>query len=52
MMEDKYPRWTGKVHYWHIHDLDVIPNGGGLADVESHVRRLVDQLATGAPIVE
>jgi protein-tyrosine phosphatase len=44
MMEEKYPRWTTKVRYWHIHDLDVIPNGGGLADVESHVRRLVDQL--------
>ncbi|MGN6369279.1 MAG: low molecular weight phosphatase family protein [Phycisphaerae bacterium] len=52
MMEEKYPRWIEKVHYWHIHDLDVIPNGGGLADVESHVRRLVDQLATGAPVVE
>lgn len=47
MMEEKYPRWTGKVRYWHIHDLDVIPNGGGLADVESHVRKLVDQLAAG-----
>jgi protein-tyrosine phosphatase len=47
MMEEKYPHWVGKVRYWHIHDLDVVPNGGGLADVESHVRKLIDQLAAG-----
>ncbi|HUO08776.1 MAG TPA: low molecular weight phosphatase family protein [Phycisphaerae bacterium] len=47
MMEEKYPHWAGKVRYWHIHDLDVIPNGGGLTDVESHVRKLVEQLAAG-----
>lgn len=47
MMEQKYPRHAGRVCYWHIHDLDVVPDGGGLADVETHVRELVAQLAKG-----
>jgi protein-tyrosine phosphatase len=44
MMEQKYPRWADKVRYWHIHDLDVVPEGGGLTEVDAHVRRLVDEL--------
>jgi len=44
MMEQSYPRWAGKVRYWHIHDLDVVPEGGGLTEVDAHVRRLVDEL--------
>ncbi len=44
MMEVLHPAWADQIQYWHIHDLDVVPNGGGLADVENHVRQLLEKL--------
>jgi protein-tyrosine phosphatase len=47
MMERRHPEWADRIRYWHIHDLDVVPAGGGLTDVEAHVKRLVEELAAG-----
>ncbi len=44
MMERRHPEWAEKIVYWDVHDLDVVPDGGGLVEVERLVGELVNEL--------
>lgn len=42
---DKYfPGWSGRVEYWHVHDLDVCGPEQALVEVERNVAALVGEL--------
>ncbi|MBL9155499.1 MAG: hypothetical protein JNK37_23685 [Verrucomicrobiales bacterium] len=40
-----FPEWTDRVHYWHIHDIDVEPPGTALPELEQNVLDLVASLS-------
>lgn len=40
-----FPEWTGRVRYWHIHDIDVEPPGTALPELERNVLDLVASLS-------
>jgi len=44
MLAEKFPGWQDRVCYWHVHDLNVAPPPAALAEIETLVRELVDQL--------
>jgi protein-tyrosine phosphatase len=45
MMADRFPAWPDRIEYWHIDDLDQLSASQALAQIEQHVRKIIDQLA-------
>jgi protein-tyrosine phosphatase len=43
-MERRFPRWANRVEYWHVHDLDAGAPDDACAQIEKHVRGLMDEL--------
>jgi protein-tyrosine phosphatase len=43
-VEGRFPRWAGRVRYWHVHDLDDATPAEALPGLEERVRQLVAQL--------
>ena len=45
-----FPQWADRARYWHVHDLDAATAEDALAQLDRHVRELLDELhsATGA----
>jgi protein-tyrosine phosphatase len=46
LLAARYPDWTDRVVYWHIHDLDLSPADEALSEIAAEVRRLISQLFT------
>jgi len=44
----QFPDWQDHVRYWHVHDLDAASADVAMAELETLVRGLVDELADGA----
>jgi protein-tyrosine phosphatase len=44
----RYPAWPDRVQYWHVHDLDQSGPDQALAEIESHVIALVEELKKDA----
>jgi protein-tyrosine phosphatase len=44
-MEERHPRWAGRVEFWHVHDVDFAPPEAALPEIEERVRELVARLA-------
>ena len=44
LLQARYPRWADRVEYWHVDDLYDSPFEQALAEIESNVRHLVEQL--------
>jgi protein-tyrosine phosphatase len=44
MLDAKFPGWSAKTIFWHVHDLDAATPDQAIAEIESHVRQLIDQL--------
>ena len=42
-----FPEWQDRVRYWHVHDLDAAPADLAMAEIESRVRALVNELDRG-----
>ena len=44
----RFPEWTDRVEYWHVHDLDLASAEHALAAIESHVSSLIEELGRPA----
>ena len=44
LMIRKFPERVDEVEFWHVHDLDAARPEDACAQIESHVRGLIDQL--------
>ena len=44
LMAEQFPRWTDRIEYWHIHDIDCAPPEDALPALEQHVRALAQRL--------
>ncbi len=44
MMADRFPQWTDRLEYWHVHDLDCAQPEEALPILEANVRALVERL--------
>jgi protein-tyrosine phosphatase len=44
LVEARFPRFAGKVRYWHVHDLDMAKPAEATAELEQLVRELVETL--------
>jgi protein-tyrosine phosphatase len=44
LVELYYATWTERVEYWQVHDLDCAPPEEALAEIDSHVRELLERL--------
>jgi protein-tyrosine phosphatase len=45
LLKMRYAEFAGPVRFWHVHDLDGATPGDALAEIESLVRGLVDELS-------
>ena len=45
LMTRKFPDWTERVEYWHVHDIDYASPEEALPQIEQAVRELIDRLA-------
>ena len=50
LISERFPAWAPRVEYWLIHDLDRTDAACALSQIETAVRRLVDEMS-GAEIV-
>lgn len=41
----RFPAWTERVEYWHVHDLDAAAPDDACAQIERHVRALIAELS-------
>jgi protein-tyrosine phosphatase len=48
LMDARFPKWCDRVEYWHVHDLDCALPDEAIPQLEQHVLRLLDQLASAA----
>lgn len=46
MMRERFPHWTDRIEYWHIHDIDVSEPAAALEELEQHVLKLVERIAS------
>ncbi len=46
-LEARFPDWTDRVEYWHVHDLNQAPAIEALAEIERQVRTLIQRLSGG-----
>lgn len=44
MLQEKYPSWVNRIHYWHIDDVGDKPPEIALAQLDNEVRDLITQL--------
>jgi len=44
LVQKRFPDWTSRIEYWHIHDIDHAHPDDALAELEQLVRGLVDRL--------
>lgn len=47
MIREQFPRWTDRICYWNIPDIDITPPVLALAKIEHEVETLIDQLSAG-----
>lgn len=47
LMERKFPAWTERVEFWHVHDVDCADPSDALPQLHQLVLQLVDRLASG-----
>ncbi len=47
MMEDRFPRWTDRIRYWDVPDIDEASPAVALSRIESEVEGLIRQLRSG-----
>lgn len=45
LVENRFPEWTDRIEYWHVHDLDCATSDDAMPHLESEVLRLVERLA-------
>jgi protein-tyrosine phosphatase len=45
LMNRKFPDWTERVEYWHVHDIDYATPEEALPQIEYAVRALLERLA-------
>lgn len=50
MMEERFPRWTDRIRYWSVPDIDEIPPRLALPMIEEEVGNLIRQLLPGHAI--
>jgi protein-tyrosine phosphatase len=46
LLQARWPAWADRVEYWHIDDLEDVPAGEALPQIERRVHTLLDRLAT------
>jgi protein-tyrosine phosphatase len=46
LLERRFPEWTDRVEYWQVPDLDKATHQVALADIEAHVRHMIQELVT------
>jgi protein-tyrosine phosphatase len=44
LMAARFPAWSDRIEYWHIHDLDLATASEALPEIEGLVRKLLDEL--------
>jgi protein-tyrosine phosphatase len=44
LFEERFPAWTERVEYWHVHDLDRATASDGLAEIERQIEALLRRL--------
>lgn len=44
MLDARFPGWSSRVVFWNVHDIDGALPELALAEIEAHVRRLIEQL--------
>lgn len=44
LLQARFPTWAGRVEYWHIDDLEDVPAGQALPEIERQVRALLARL--------
>jgi protein-tyrosine phosphatase len=49
LLQSRFPAWTDRVEYWHVHDIDFGPVEEALADIEREVAALVGRLLRAGP---
>jgi protein-tyrosine phosphatase len=50
LMEQRFPAWSQRIEYWHVHDLDQAAAAEALTEIEALVRQLLVRLQTpGGP---
>jgi protein-tyrosine phosphatase len=45
MLEEKFPEWSDRVEYWHVHDVDEALPEQALAEIQKNVKGLILKLA-------
>jgi protein-tyrosine phosphatase len=45
LVEAKFPEWTGRVEFWHVHDLDCATPDVAIPHLQREVEQLIDALA-------
>ena len=45
LMTRKFPDWTDRIEYWHVHDIDFAAPEDALPQIEDAVRALLERLA-------
>ena len=46
LMTQKFPDWTERIEYWHVHDIDYATPQEALPQIEHAVRALLERLAS------
>ena len=46
MIAARFPGWPDRVEYWHVDDLDQLSASQALAQIEQHIRELIDRFAS------
>ena len=44
-LEENYPNWMGKIEYWDVHDVDVVPVNETLPQIERQLQLLTQRLS-------
>lgn len=47
MMEERFPRWTGRTRYWEVPDIDEVGPRQALSSIEGEVDSLIQLLVRG-----
>ena len=45
LMRSRFPSFSGRLDYWTIHDVDQTSAEVAIAELDAHVRRLIDELS-------
>ncbi len=45
LVETRFPKWTDRIEYWHVHDLDCAAPDDAMPQLEGEVMRLLERLA-------